>query len=61
LNIEKTTAYEVGNPGPVFEQTQKCGGVKPLNYNGTPQPLIRYKIGEKNISRELDDHLTVSW
>jgi hypothetical protein len=33
-----TTAYEVGNPGPVFEQTQKCGGVKPLNNNGTSNP-----------------------
>jgi len=34
--LKKTTTYEVGNPGPVFEQTQKCGGVKPLNFNGTP-------------------------
>jgi hypothetical protein len=27
----KTTTYEVGNPGPGWGQAQKCGGVKPVN------------------------------
>jgi hypothetical protein len=36
LNIKKTTTYDVGNPGPCLGQTQKCGGVKPVN--GLPTP-----------------------
>ena len=27
----KTTTYEVGNPGPGLGQAQQCGGVKPVN------------------------------
>jgi hypothetical protein len=32
------TTYDVGNPGPGIEQTQECGGVKPIN--GIPLLLI---------------------
>jgi hypothetical protein len=28
---KKKTTYDVGNPGPGLEQTQACGGVKPVN------------------------------
>lgn len=28
---EKTTACDVGNPGSVLGQAQKCGGGKPVN------------------------------
>jgi len=27
MNMEKVMTYADGNPGPVFRQTQKCGGV----------------------------------
>ena len=27
----KTTTYDVGNPGTSFGQVQKCGGTKPVN------------------------------
>ena len=37
LNIEKTTTYDVGNPGPCLGQAQQCGGVKPVN--GIPTPV----------------------
>jgi hypothetical protein len=33
-NNKQTTAYHVENPGPELGETQKCGGVKPVN--GTP-------------------------
>jgi hypothetical protein len=29
-NAKKTITYGIGNPGPWIEQTQKCGGVKPV-------------------------------
>jgi hypothetical protein len=28
MNMEKVMIYADGNPGPVFGQTQTCGGVK---------------------------------
>jgi len=28
---KKTTTYDIGNPGPGLRQTQKCGGVMPVN------------------------------
>jgi len=31
LNIKKTMAYDVGNPGPGLGQAQKYGGVKLLH------------------------------
>ena len=30
LNIEKTTIYVIGNPGPGLRQAQTCDGVKPV-------------------------------
>ena len=30
LNINKTTTYVVGNPGPGLGQAQKCGRIKPM-------------------------------
>jgi hypothetical protein len=31
LNTRKTTACDVGNPGPSLGQAQNCGGFKPVN------------------------------
>jgi hypothetical protein len=32
LNTEREkTTYDVGNQGPGLEQTQQCGGIKPVN------------------------------
>ena len=31
LNIKQTTIYDIGNPYPSLRQSQKCGGVKPVN------------------------------
>ena len=28
---KETTTYDVGNPGHGLRQSQKCGGVKPVN------------------------------
>ena len=38
LNINKTTTYDIGNPGPGLGQTQKCGRFKSVNPN--PPSLI---------------------
>ena len=29
--MKKTTPYDIGNPVPGLQQTQKCGGGKPVN------------------------------
>jgi len=34
LNTQKTTTYDVGNPGPGLGQAQKCGGI--TSFNGIP-------------------------
>ena len=31
LNIQKTTTFDVQNPGLGLGQAQQCGGVKPVN------------------------------
>jgi hypothetical protein len=33
IEDEKTTTYDIGNPGPGLGQVQKCGRVKPVNAN----------------------------
>jgi hypothetical protein len=38
LNINKTTTYDIGNPGPCLGQTQKYGRFKSVNPN--PPSLI---------------------
>ena len=31
FNIQRTTTYDVGNPGFCLGQAHKCGGIKPIN------------------------------
>ena len=37
---KKTTIYDAGNPGPGLGQTQRCGGIKPVNGSTNPPLLI---------------------
>jgi hypothetical protein len=41
LSHQKTTTYDVGNPGPGLGQTHKCGGVKPVNEWGSNPPKFQ--------------------
>jgi len=36
IECKKLTTYSVGYQSPVLGQTQKCGGVKPVNLIPTP-------------------------